>query len=142
MMNELNLNYIDSDAANVMFLPSVFDDTLQLLLETHDYFQQFGTHDQENQSQEYRTVYCCEMSRITTRLSSIMAWLMVRKAVFMGKMPAEFGMGQYALNGRDVCLNENSPAREFLPEYMNFLLDESLRLYERVTRLEVMLEER
>jgi regulator of CtrA degradation len=76
------------------------------------------------------------MSRITLRLSSIMAWLMVQRAVFTGKIMAEDAASQYGLDFKEVCLVDNRMLHGVLPSYVCYLLDRSLELYERVYRLD------
>ena len=120
---------------NVVFMPSLFNETMQLLVDAHDYFQQFGTDDQSRIDPGLRTLYSCEMSRITLRLSSIMAWLMVQRAVFTGKIKEE-DAGAYALDFAEVCTVDNRMLHGILPSYVCYLLDRSRELYERVLRLD------
>lgn len=121
---------------NVVMLPGVFNETLRLLMETHEYFHRYGEHDQSKFDARSRSLYCCEMSRITMRLSCIMAWLMVRKAVSSGKMDEKEAMTKYRLDCRDLCMHQNIEVENFLPTYMNYLLDRSFELYRRVSRLD------
>lgn len=123
----------------MLFLPGIYNDTLRLLLEAHEYFHLYGQDDQQRLTNVQRLVYSCEMSRITMRLSSIMAWLMVRKAVFSGKIPMEDAIHRYPLDGREVSLHRNEEAESMLPSYINYLLEESFHLYSRVSRLDEMI---
>lgn len=124
---------------NVLFLPGLYNDTVHLLLEAHEYFQLNGPRDQERITPPLKLVYSCEMSRITMRLSSVMAWLMVQKAVLAGKITPEESTTQYPLDSTDTCLYRNEEATGILPSYMSYLLDESHALYERVHRLDRMM---
>ncbi|MDX1974999.1 MAG: DUF1465 family protein [Rickettsiales bacterium] len=117
-------------------MPRVFDETMQLLHDAREYFGLFGEDDQTRIATELRTLYSCEMSRITLRLSSIMAWLMVQRAVFSGKITAEEAAGHYGLDFKDVCMVDNRMLHGILPSYVCYLLDRSLELYERVSRLD------
>jgi regulator of CtrA degradation len=121
---------------NVLFLPGIFNEAMQLLTEAHEYFYLFGEDDQSRINAELKTLYSCEMSRITLRLSSIMAWIMVQRAVFTGKIKAEEAARQYGLDFKDICLVDNRMLHGVLPSYVCFLLDRSLELYERVHRLD------
>jgi regulator of CtrA degradation len=121
---------------NVLFLPSVFNETMQLLADAHEYFHQFGEDDQARINEELKTLYSCEMSRITLRLSSIMAWIMVQRAVFTGKIKADEAANQYNLDFQDICRVDNRMLHGVLPSYVCFLLDRTLELYERVLRLD------
>lgn len=120
---------------NVVFMPSLFNETMQLLVDAHEYFAQFGPDDQSRIDPGLRTLYSCEMSRITLRLSSIMAWLMVQRAVFTGKIKAQ-EVSDYALDFADVCTVDNRMLHGILPSYVCYLLDRSRELYERVLRLD------
>ena len=77
----------------------------------------FGEDDQKRISSEMKTLYSCEMSRITLRLSSIMAWIMVQRAVFSGKMQTA-AVERYGLEFQDVCLVDNRVLHGVLPSYV------------------------
>lgn len=128
--------YTDSKAPNVVFMPGVFNETMQLLNDAHEYFFLFGDDDQKRISPDLKTLYSCEMSRITLRLSSIMAWIMVQRAVFSGKILADEAAHRYGLDFQDVCRVDNRMLHGVLPSYVCYLLDRSLELYERVLRLD------
>jgi regulator of CtrA degradation len=123
-------------APNVLFMPGLFNETMQLLKDAHEYFYLFGEDDQARINADLKTLYSCEMSRITLRLSSIMAWIMVQRAVFSGKIASEEAASRYGLDFRDICMVDNRMLRGVLPSYVCFLLDRSFELYERVMRLD------
>lgn len=125
----------NTNAPNVVFMSGVFDETMTLLAEAHEYFHLHGKDDQEHIESNLRSLYACEMSRITLRLSSIMAWLMVQRAVFNGKIPADEAQ-RYGLDFQDICRVDNRMLHGVLPSYVCFLLDRSFELYERVLRLD------
>ena len=128
--------YTDGNAPNVVFMPSIFNETMQLLTDAHEYFYLFGDDDQTRISADLKTLYSCEMSRITLRLSSIMAWIMVQRAVFSHKIAAEEAASRYGLDFKEVCMVDNRMLHGVLPSYVCYLLDRSLELYERVHRLD------
>jgi len=128
--------YTDSSAPNVVFMPGIFNETMQLLNDAHEYFFLFGDDDQKRISPDLKTLYSCEMSRITLRLSSIMAWIMVQRAVFSRKLPADEAADRYGLDFQDVCMVDNRMLHGVLPSYVCYLLDRSYELYERVYRLD------
>jgi regulator of CtrA degradation len=122
--------------AHIVFMPTVFNEAMQLLGDAHEYFGMFGKDDQERISPDLKTLYSCEMSRITLRLSSIMAWLMVQRSVLTGKIELEEAATRYGLDFKDICLVDNRMLHGVLPSYVCFLLDRTLELYERVQRLD------
>jgi regulator of CtrA degradation len=121
---------------NVVFMPGIFDETMKLLNEAHEYFFLFGQSDQHSIDDHLKTLYSCEISRITLRLSSVMAWVLIQRAVVSGKISAEEAAQRYALDFRDVCTVDNRVLHGVLPSYVCLLLDRSLELYERVMRLD------
>ncbi len=127
--------YSDLKSPNVLFMPKVFDETMQLLTDAHEYFYLFGEDDQQRIPVDLKSLYSCEMSRITLRLSSIMAWIMVQRAIFTGKI-AEEDSGRYGLDFQDACMVDNRILHGVLPSYVCYLLDRTLELYERVQRLD------
>lgn len=117
-------------------MPGVFDETMRLLMDAQEYFYISAIEDVHDLRPETKLVYTTEMSRITLRLSSIMAWLMVRRAVFSGKISAEEAATRYRLEYPDTCLTETPYAEALLPHGMCELLDKSHELYLRVHRLD------
>jgi len=126
--------------ANVLFMPGLFNETMQMLADAREYFLLFGEDDQSRLTLDIKTLYSCEMSRITLRLSSIMAWIMVQRAVFSGKIPTEEAVSRYKLDFQDVCLVDNRMLHGILPSYVCYLLDNTLELYERVLRLDTQVK--
>ena len=121
---------------NVHFIPSLFNDTLKLLFDAHNYFDYEGYEDQQFLPEELQLIFSNEMSRVTMRLTSIMAWLMIRKASYEGKVDEEIEPADYRLEARDICLVENKVHHAILPPYMVQLLDETYAIYCRVMRLD------
>jgi regulator of CtrA degradation len=76
------------------------------------------------------------MSRITLRLSTIMAWTIAQRAVHAGKITAEEAITHHGLTYQDACLVDSSVLHGILPTYVCYLLDRSFELYERVARLD------
>lgn len=120
----------------VIFMPGVFNETLELLFDSHQYFEFYGEEEQLRLPEYYRMAYTSEMSRITMRLTSIMAWVMVRKAVHTGKLEAGLASEKYRLDGEEICRSDISPEINNLPFYIGELAHKSRNLYERVWRLD------
>ena len=127
-----------SESQNCVFYPGVFNETLALLFEAHGYFQERGMEEQSTMPPHHRLLYASEMTRVTMRLTSIMAWLMVRKAVFHGRMSEEDAARQYTLEAKEECLVFDPLFLDHLPHYIGYLSERSHTLFERVARLEEM----
>ncbi len=83
----------------------------------------------------------CEALRVTSRLTQVMAWLMLQRAVMAGEVTQEQAMAEdNLLSGQDVCLVERDELD--LPPALRSLLERSHRLYQRVSRLERMVLDR
>ncbi len=129
-----------AEITKCVFYPGVFNETLALLFEAHSYFQERSNEEQATLSTHSRLRYANEMTRVTMRLTSIMAWVMVRKAVFAGKISEEDANRQYRLEARSECLLHDAETLEMLPYYIGYLSERSYMLYERVARLEELLD--
>lgn len=125
-----------SPNGNIVFLPRIYDETLMLLAQAHSYFERTALLQQRMLNDRLRAMFIAEMSRITLRLSSSMAWLLARRAVLEGGLSEEVARHAHPLDGRDVCLHQHIEAESLLPAPMNELLDKSYELYARIARLD------
>jgi len=126
---------IESDG-QLLFLPSVFNETLALLFDAHHYFQARGAQEQAASSHISGPLYASEMTRITMRLTSVMAWIMVRRAIYAGRIEEDKASREYRLEATDICRDYDAETLTKLPNYMIYLSEKSLSLYERVHRLD------
>lgn len=124
-----------------IFVSRLFDETMRLLVDAQDYFEAYAGPDQHYATPVERLVYSAEMSRITLRLSSIMAWLMARRAEYAGEISREEAVSQFRLTFNEICLKELPEMHFVLPSYVCELLERSLDLYRRTARLDEMIAE-
>lgn len=124
----------------LLFLPGVFNETLSLLFDAHQYFQTRGAEEQAAIAADKREAYATEMSRVTLRLTSVMAWIMVRRAVHAGNIKAKKAESDYRLDGRDAYTPGAPELMSEMPYYLNYLSERSLNLYERALRLDSLVE--
>lgn len=127
-----------STPQQLLFLPGVFNETLSLLFDAHHYFQTRGEEDQAAVAPGMRMSYSNEMTRVTMRLTSVMAWLMVRRAIYAGRIDEEKAAESYRLDGSEICLTHHPEVLDSLPYYLNYLSERSHDLYERIHRLDAM----
>lgn len=123
-------------ANQLLFLPGVFNETLGLLFDAHQYFQSRGAEEQGTIAAEKRPVYAHEMTRVTMRLTSVMAWIMVRRAVHAGRIDEEKASDAYRLDGVELCLEHHPEILADMPPYLEYLSGRSHDLYARVHRLD------
>ena len=81
----------------------------------------------------------CEAMRLTSRLTQVMAWLLVQKAVHAGEMTrAEAKAPEFRLDGKSVCEETQLPVEGNLQPRLAELLESSHNLYRRVARLDAL----
>ena len=125
-----------SDDNQLLFLPGVFNETLSLLFDAHHYFQSRGNEEQAKIAADQRVAFANEKSRVTLRLTSVMAWLMVRRAIYAGRIEEEMASENYRLEGQEACLGHSEEHLRQMPPYLIYLSERSLSLYERILRLD------
>ncbi len=121
---------------NLVLMPSLFQETMDLVCESHEYFQLHAVMDNDGMPHYIQSMMSAEMSRVTMRLTGIMAWLMARKSVLNGDLDPNLAAREYRLEGREYCLSDNPGVERVLPDYMCDMLERSRRLYSRVERLD------
>ncbi len=121
------------------FIDRTFDEALQLLEEALDYSTHYWKEDVRGLPDDESMWVTGERMRLTARLSEIMAWVMVHKAVAGGEMTAEQAQsGEYHLSADDVCLAGNRDKPNACPERLGGMLDHSRDLYYRVIKMDQM----
>ena len=107
-----------------------------MTVEARDYVAEGLAADRETVAFGDRSLFDCEALCLTTRLSQVMAWLLVQRAVHAG----EIGIGElqddsHRLDGREVCFDNVVELVESLPLRFRSLMERSLKLYQRIARL-------
>ncbi len=126
---------------DIAYFDSTFDEAMALTREARDYLAHQKHADFAELGAVARLVASCESMRVTARVTQVVAWLLVQKAVHAGEITREQAAGpEYRLSGQSVCEEEQPAPEEPLPERLTELLDSSLRLYQRVVRLDAMLD--
>ncbi len=124
-------------------LKKTYDETLALMIEARNYLAYKAPRDGARLPAEIGLKASCEAFRVTSRLTQVMAWLMAQRAVHTGEMALEEACSdRYRLSGRSVCLDDSAADDDALPRGLLSLLDRSLRLYERIARLDEMTAQR
>ena len=128
-------------ALHITYFDSTFDEAMALTQEARDYLAHQRQADFDGLSSAGRLVASCESMRLTARVTQVVAWLLVQKAVHAGEITREQAAEpEYRLAGQSVCEEGHPVSDEPLPDRLAELLDSSLRLYQRVVRLDAMLD--
>ena len=78
---------------------------------------------------------------MTARMTQVVAWLLVQKAVHAGDLTHDqTAETKFRLAGQETCDDIEPLAAEPLPERLAELLVRSHQMYQRVTRLDAMLD--
>lgn len=125
----------------VEFFRGTYDEALQLTKEARDYIAGCLMYGRRDLTPDLRLASSCEEMRLTARLTQVMAWLLVQRAVHAGEMTRdEAAREQHRLAGQDACLADPVVPEHELPARLAELLARSRDLYERVQRLDAMLD--
>lgn len=120
------------------FKNPAYSEALDLLSEAHTYISYRQAMDESKMTPRQRLLMSYETMRLTARLTQIMAWLMMQRAMQQGDMSREetgfepeieVSSGVLALDDRELEENE-------LPRGLKYLMDKSHNLYVRIQRLE------
>ncbi|WP_419797145.1 MAG: DUF1465 family protein [Terasakiella sp.] len=122
------------------WLDQTFDETMSLLEEAkyyHSYrFPKQVTHLNPCQRLELTR----ESLRITSRLSHMISWLMHEKAILNDEITRhEYLESNIALADESICTSTCEETLEDCPKRLQSLMDRSLSLFIRASRLEKML---
>jgi regulator of CtrA degradation len=125
----------------VTYFDSTFDEALALTREARDYLAYQEKADLSELSPVGRMAASCESMRMTARLTQVVAWLLVQKAVHAGDLTREeAALSKYRLAGQEVCDDIEPLAVEPLPERLIELLTRSHQMYQRIARLDAMFD--
>lgn len=114
-----------------------YDETMTLMVEARNYMAYVERRERERAGVVTGLRMSCEAMRVTSRLTQVMAWLMVQRAVHEGEISADEALTEpHRLSGGDVCLDETFTGDETLPGGLRSLMDRSYRLYVRIARIE------
>lgn len=119
------------------FLASLYRETMRLLEDARDYHR----HSERSDRAALPVDDGCAMSReclsMTARLTSVMAWVMVQRAVHAGEISdSDAASPENRLLAEPIHLAPIAIGQERLPRRLSRLLDRSWRLYQRVRRID------
>lgn len=132
---------VTSVSDTVAFLNGTYEEAMKLAAEAREYLAYQEPKDRVQLPPRARMVASCESMRITARLTQVIAWLLVQKAVQAGEMTREqAAASENRLGGHDVCQRDQPVEEQPLPPRLGELMQQSLGLYQRVARLDAMMD--
>jgi regulator of CtrA degradation len=117
---------------------SLFREGMALVEETATYLDGEGRSQSRNLPRAASLAYATESMRLTTRLMQLASWLLLQRAVSEGEMTLEQARSEKSkvrIKGFDSATD--GPAWESLPEGLRALIERSIRLQERILKLDV-----
>ncbi|MEB3702389.1 DUF1465 family protein [Candidatus Bealeia paramacronuclearis] len=127
---------MDQNPALVVF-NRTFDEANNMLLEAREYVKFYAARDVQHLPPIERLKVSCEAMRVTARLTQIMAWLLMQKAIRAGEVSKEDYITEDArLLVGGTCLDTSSQEDLSIPPRLRDLLKQSYALYLRVQRLD------
>ena len=122
---------------NMVLINITFDEANALLVEARDYVKWQAPVDAERLSPLDRLKVSCEAMRVTARLTQVMAWLMLQKAVHAGELTAQEAQSEaFQILKSQTCLDNSSEEDEEIPMRLKVLLHDSYGIYVRILRLD------
>ena len=124
--------------AATTFFSKTYDETYALLVEARDYMS--AAQARRRDGPEHGLVGALETLRLTARLTNIMAWLLVQRAVHAGEIgQRQARAAPYRLGSHRVCSEAGGEDSAALPSRLRELLQRSRKLCQRVARLDEMI---
>ncbi|MEM7428984.1 MAG: DUF1465 family protein [Pseudomonadota bacterium] len=149
-MNEKSKSQVEASApvefgvrfAGSKLFTQIFQDGMGLVEETAAYLDGQGREDAKGLDRHAAIAYATESMRLTTRLMQLASWLLLQRAVGEGEMtPEEAQKEKHRANLGEVSHTVTDRARTVLPDQLMDLINRSIRLYERIVKLDEMLHE-
>ena len=124
----------------ISFFSRTYDETVGLLHDARAYVAETQQVEVKPYGVAGKAVAAQETTRLIARLTQIMAWLLVRKAVHAGEMSRDEALDpRHRLGGHGVCMDEGRATALMPDSELATLMDRSRKLYIRVARLDDML---
>src|SRR5215471_16106407 len=119
---------------------TVFREGMALVEAAATYLDGDGRKEARKLQPPHSLAYATESMRLTTRLMQLASWLLIRRAVSEGELTLEQALAEQ----RKIKLpakGGEQPSRDFkvLPPRLKELIEQSVKLQERIVRLDQML---
>ena len=115
---------------------ALFREGMALVEETAGYLDGDGRRDSKVLERSAALAYATESMRLTTRLMQLASWLLLHRAVNEGEMSLAQANKEKAKVKLSTGNNADADMATLLPQRLRELIDRSVRLQERVRRLD------
>jgi regulator of CtrA degradation len=121
----------------------VFREGMGLVEETANYLDGQGRVDARGLDRHGAIAYATESMRLTTRLMQLASWLLLQRAVSSGEItPEDARKEKHRISLTEIGAGHPLAGSSQIPEPLTELIGRSLRLHERIVKLDVMITSR
>jgi regulator of CtrA degradation len=139
---EQTIDFLSHFATSDQFT-AVFKEGMGLVEETANYLDGPGRQEARGLDRHGSIAYATESMRLTTRLMQLASWLLLQRALHAGELTKEEAISEkHRINLSDIGAGHTLQGSELLPEALRQLIQRSLRLHERILKLDSMLNTR
>src|SRR5215204_1296697 len=128
--------YFGEKLASSQAFAALFRDGMGLVEETAGYLDGPGRRESKLLERSAALAYATESMRLTTRLMQLASWLLLHRAVKEGEMSLAQANKEKTKVKLSTGEGGDNEASAVLPETLRELIERSLRLQERVRRLD------
>lgn len=140
--DESTIDFLAHFATSDQFT-AVFKEGMALVEETANYLDGPGRQEARGLDRSGSIAYATESMRLTTRLMQLASWLLLQRALHSGELTQEEAVSEkHRINLTDIGAGQALQGAETLPEALGNLIQRSLRLHERILKLDSMLNAR
>ena len=126
--------------ANSQVFSDLFRDGMALVEETAAYLDGPGRQESKKLERGVALAYATESMRLTTRLMQLASWLLLQRAVSAGEISLEDATKEkHRINLAEIGAGHTLTGYDQIPSALKELVDRSLRLHERIQKLDEML---
>jgi regulator of CtrA degradation len=137
--NESLVDFLARFTASDQFA-GIFKEGMGLVEETANYLDGPGRQDARLLDRTGAIAYATESMRLTTRLMQLASWLLLQRAVSAGEISLEDASKEkHRINLADIGAGHILTGYDQIPLALKDLVDRSLRLHERIQKLDAML---
>ena len=121
----------------------VFREGMGLVEETANYLDGPGRSDARGLDRHGAIAYATESMRLTTRLMQLASWLLLQRAVSSGELtPEDARKEKHRISLAEIGAGQPLTGSNQIPDALNDLIKRSLRLHERILKLDAMIAAR
>jgi regulator of CtrA degradation len=118
----------------------IFKEGMGLVEETANYLDGPGRQDARLLDRTGAIAYATESMRLTTRLMQLASWLLLQRAVSAGEISlSDASKEKHRINLSEIGAGHTLTGYDQLPMALKGIVDRSLRLHERIQKLDEML---